>query len=87
MNINHKQKELIDEIFNKVIKKYPEIKFLNLSKNPDDIEHIWINVLTPMDEEKEIELRHFSSELEVDIFDNYGYKISIMTEYPNLIYT
>jgi hypothetical protein len=59
---------------------------LNLTTNPDDKEHIWINVLTPMDEEKEIELKYFSFDPEVDIFDNYGYKISVMTENPNLIF-
>jgi len=51
--MNHKQKELIDELFNKVKAKYPEIIFKDLSVSPDDPDHIWINVIADMDEERE----------------------------------
>ncbi len=86
MRINYKQQELIDFLFNKVKKEYPEIKLLNIESSPDDPEHIWINVEANMDEDREIELKHYSSELEADILINYGYAISIMPENAYAIY-
>ena len=86
MNINYKQKQLIDELFNKVKSKYPVIKFKNLDVSPDDPEHIWINVIADMDEDKEIEMMEYSAELEADLLLDYGYRISIMPENPNAVY-
>ena len=85
MKINHKQEELVQELFNQIIKKYPEITFKNLSLSPDDKDHIWINIIADMDEDREIELMRYSSEIESDIHYNYGYRISIMPENPNLV--
>ena len=86
MRINHKQQELIDELFNKVKELYPEIVFKDLEFSPDDPEHIWINVIVDMDEDKEIEMTHYASDLAIDILLNYGYRISIMPENPNAVY-
>lgn len=86
MKINYKQKQLVDELFNKVRSKYPEIEFKNLDVSPDDSEHIWINVIANMDEDEEINMRHYASELAVDMLINYGYRISIMPENPNSVY-
>ena len=86
MRVNHKQKQLIDELLDKIKSRYPEIIFKNLQTDPEDPEHIWINVIADMDEEKEIELRHYSAHLETEIFTNYGYDISIMPENPNAVY-
>jgi len=86
MRINHKQQQLIDELFNKVKEQYPEIVLKNLEVSPDDPDHIWINVIADMDEDREIEMTHFSSELQYYILMDYGYAISIMPENPNTIY-
>jgi len=86
MKLNYKQKQLIDELFNKVKVRYPEIVYKNLQTDPDDPDHIWINVIADMDEEKEIEMRHFSADLETDILVDYGYAFSIMSENPNAVY-
>ena len=79
MNINHKQKALIDELFNAIKEKYPEIIFDNLSTSPDDPEHIWINVLATIDETREMEMERYAAGLEADIHINFGYRISIMS--------
>jgi hypothetical protein len=79
-----KQKELIQELFGKVQAKYPEISFLRLGTSPEDREHIWIYVLAPMPEEREIELSRYASELESDILVDYGTMLSIMTKNPTL---
>lgn len=86
MRINHKQEQLINELFNKVKEKYPQIVFKNLDVSPDDSEHIWINVIADMDEDLEIEMTQYAAELRSDILMDYGYAISIMPENPNAIY-
>jgi hypothetical protein len=86
MRINIKQKQLIEELLNKVKNKYPEIVFRNLETSPDDHDHIWINVIADMDEDELMEMRHYASDLEVDILMDYGYAISIMPEIPNMVY-
>jgi hypothetical protein len=86
MRINLKQQQLMDELFNKVKENYPEIVFKDLQVSPDDPEHIWINVIADMDEDREIEMNHYSSSLAIDILMDYGYAISIMSENPNAVY-
>jgi hypothetical protein len=86
MRINLKQQQLIEELFNKVKENYPEIVFKDLQVSPDDPEHIWINVISDMDEDREIEMNHYSASLEIDILMDYGYAISIMSENPNAVY-
>jgi hypothetical protein len=36
MRLNHKQKELIDKLYNSVKEKFPEIEYKDLSVSPDD---------------------------------------------------
>ena len=86
MRINHKQQQFMDELFIKVKERYPEIIFKDLQTDPDDPEHIWINVIADMDEDREIEMTHYSAELETDILTDYGYALSIMSENPNAVY-
>lgn len=86
MKINLKQQELIDTLFNKVKAQYPEIVFKDLEVSPDDPEHIWINIIADMDEDKEIEMSHYSAELTTDILLDFGYMISLMPENPNTVY-
>jgi hypothetical protein len=86
MRLNHKQKQLMDELFNKVKECYPEIIFKDLQISPDDPEHIWINVIADMDEDKAIELRHYAADLATDILIDYGYDFSIMPENPNAVF-
>jgi len=86
MSINHKQQELIDYLFDKVKNKYPEIKFQRLWANPDDSEHILIDVLAEMDEEREMEMSHYAASLTADIHNDYGYLISILPGNTSLVY-
>ncbi|MDQ1266567.1 MAG: hypothetical protein QG635_1719 [Bacteroidota bacterium] len=85
MRINHKQQQLIDGLFAKVKERYPELVFKSLEESPDDREHIWINVASNMDEDREIEMHSYSAELATDILLEYGYSFSIMPENPNAV--
>jgi hypothetical protein len=86
MNINLKQEELINTILTKAKEKYPEIVFNNLTSSPDDPEHIWVNIMANFNDDKFSEFLDFAAELDIDILLEYGYKITLMAESPNLIY-
>ncbi len=86
MKINYRQQQLIEELYNKVKLRFPQIKYKDLEVSPDDSEHIWINVIADMDEDEEIEMMKYSAELGTDLLSDYGYRISIMPENPNAVY-
>ncbi len=85
LRLNHKQRELIEELFQTVHAKYPQTRITGYELNPDDKEHIWVIVEVMMDEDTEIELQTFAAELSADVMMDYGYSISLMTENPTLI--
>ena len=78
--INFKQQELIDNLFQVVKAKFPEIELINITRSPDDSSHIWINVTVPEDEDKQIELNEFAAEKGHDILLDYGYWISVIPD-------
>lgn len=78
MRINFKQEQLIDELINSLIKKFPEIKLVDITESPEDSESLWINITAPGDEEREIELREFASDKTTDILIDYGYHMLVM---------
>jgi len=45
--------------------------------------NIWINVIVDWDEERYLEFRDFTAEIESEIDTDYGYRISIMPELPD----
>jgi hypothetical protein len=85
VRMNHKQRELIEELFQTVHAKYPQTRITGYELNPDDKEHIWVIVEVIMDEDTEIELIGYAAELCTDILMDYGYSISIMPENPTLV--
>jgi len=64
--------------------RFPEIEFLNLQRSPEDREHIWINVLAPMSEEREIQLSRYAAGLAADILVEFDIMLSVMPENPEL---
>jgi hypothetical protein len=76
--INFKQQELIDGLLQAVKGKYPEVEFINVTESPEDPADLWINVTAPQDEDREIELSEFTSQLSTDILQDYGYLILVM---------
>lgn len=76
--MNFKQEELVNELFETVKNKYPEISLINITESPEDPDDLWINITAPENEEAEIELREFASDKSTDILLNYGYSILVM---------
>ena len=48
--------------------------------------HVWINIIADMNEDSEIKMTEYASELATDILIDYGYDLSIMPENPNAVY-
>ena len=76
--IDSKQQDLIEQLYQTVKEKYPEIEFLGVSESPEDPADLWINVAAPMDEDREIEMTEFASEKSTDILLDHGYLIFVM---------
>ncbi len=76
--INFKQQELIQQLFQTVRGKYPEIEFLGVTESPEDPADLWINVSASAEEDQEIEMTEFASELSTNLLLEYGYLILIM---------
>ncbi|CAN2040992.1 conserved hypothetical protein [Candidatus Magnetomoraceae bacterium gMMP-15] len=76
--INFKQEELIEKLINQIKEKFPEIDLINITESPEDPESLWINLTAPDDEDREIELREFSSDKVADILLDYGYHMLVM---------
>ena len=75
--VNFKQEELIRRLVKNVQKKFPEVKFINVTISPENPNDLWVNVTAPESEEREFELREYSADLSMDILLDYGYHISI----------
>ncbi|MCP4108914.1 MAG: hypothetical protein GY749_25775, partial [Desulfobacteraceae bacterium] len=76
--INFRQKELIQELFNTVKAKFPEIEFVSVTEGPENPSDLWVNITAPDDEDREIELIEFAGDKITDILIDYGYYFLIM---------
>ncbi len=77
--INFKQQQLLDELFQAVKLKFPELEFINVTESPEDPADLLLNVTAPEDEDREIELSEFASQLSTDILQDYRYLILVMS--------
>lgn len=76
--INSKQQQLLDELLQAVKTKFPEVEFLNVTESPEDPADLLLNITAPEDEDREMELSEFTSQLSTDILQDYGYLILVM---------
>lgn len=85
MIINFKQQELIEELFQTVRGRFPEVELLNVTESPEDPKDLWVNILVPEDEDQEIALTELASEKTTDMLLDYGYHISIMPRHKRYL--
>lgn len=76
--INFKQEELIAEIVEKVKGQFPEVELINVVESPEDPETLWINVTTPEDEARELDLLEFTGDITTEILMDYGYYLLVI---------
>lgn len=77
--INFKQRELSQLLFDKLKKRFPELELVDIVESPENSNSIWVNVIMPDDEDREIEVREMASELSADINMDYGYHILVLS--------
>lgn len=76
---NFKQKELSHMLFDRLKEKFPEIRLTGITPGAEDPEDIWVNIIYPEDEDREIALRELAGEISSDILLDYGYSVSIVS--------
>ncbi|MCP4110225.1 MAG: hypothetical protein GY749_32670 [Desulfobacteraceae bacterium] len=74
---NFKQIELSHVLFDKLKEKFPEIKLVSITPTFYNPDNIWVNIIYPEDEDREIEMGEMASEISTDILLDYGYHISV----------
>jgi len=74
---NEKQIELSKTLFDRLKKRFQEIALVDVTESAENPYHIWVNIVMPDDEDREIELREMASEISTDILMDYGYHITI----------
>lgn len=76
--IDFKQKELVEYLLNRVKEKFPEIELIEVVHSAEDPNDLWVVVNKPADEDREIAIREYASEISSDILLDYGYSILMM---------
>jgi hypothetical protein len=75
--INFKQKELSQQLFDKLKTQYPEIELVSIEESPIYQDSIWVNIIMPEDEERDISMSELAAEISTDMLTDYGYDIMI----------
>jgi len=73
-----KKQELVEELFKNIKVRFPEVELINVTHSPEDPNDLWINITAPEDEDREIALTEYASELETDILLKFGVLLMIM---------
>ncbi len=74
---NDKQMELSHMLFGKLKSEFPEIRLIDVTEAAYDPSHVWVNLIMPDDEDREIALCEMAAEISADILLDYGYGITI----------
>ena len=80
MRINFKQEQLIEEFQDDLKKHFPDVRFVEVTESCENPNDLWIHVIRPEDDDREIELTEFFGEKTMDILENYGYHMLIMPD-------
>jgi len=78
---NPRMLELASEVMEKVRACFPEVNFLRYRNNPENENSIFIEVTAPFDEDRELELSEFVSEIGSDIALEYGFMIFVLPQH------
>lgn len=77
--INFKAKELSHKLFEDLKQQFPEIELVEIVESPVYQNTIWVCIIMPDDEDREINLREIASEISTDILLEYGHSIGIVS--------
>jgi len=77
--INFKVKELSHKLFENLKQQFPEIELAGIIESPIYQNTIWVRLIMPDDEDREINLREMAGEITTDILLEYGHSIGIIS--------
>lgn len=80
--INFKQRELSQGLFEQLQAKFPEIELVKITESYETPEDIWVHLMMPEDEEREMEMRDLAADISTDMLIDYGYHITIISASP-----
>jgi hypothetical protein len=83
--VNHKQAELLSRLFEQVQERFPSLERQEISRSPEDSEHIFLYVHAPLSEDEEVDFINFTGDLEADIFQETGYRLSLMPRFSPIM--
>ncbi len=76
---NDKQIELSNTLFDRLKSRFPEVNLVGITESAENPNHIWVNLVMPDDEDREIELREMAGEISTDILLDYGHHITTIS--------
>ena len=79
---NDKEIELSHGLFNQLKEQFPEIALAGITPSAENPQDVWVNLVMPEDEDREIALREIAAEISTEILLDYGYHITIVTADP-----
>ncbi|NUO84123.1 hypothetical protein HUU05_28955 [candidate division KSB1 bacterium] len=83
MTLNHKQKELIEQLVKEIETKFPETKFIDAAASPESGNTIWLEFTHPHNEEKFMEIIEYAGGRTMDILLDYGYHFLVLPSEVN----
>ena len=69
--------ELSHRLFDNLKALFPEIELVSIVESPFQKDSIWVNIILPENDERNIALSELAGELSTDIMMDYGYDIMI----------
>ncbi len=69
--------ELSHLLFDKLKAQFPEIELVSIVESPFQRDSIWVNIILPEDDDRDIALTELAGEISTDILMDYGYDIMI----------
>jgi hypothetical protein len=69
--------ELGQKLFKRLKERFSELEMVSMTESDENRDHIWVNIIMPGDEEREIAVREMASELSMDILLEHGYHITV----------
>ena len=83
--ISTRRQQLANEIFSTLQAQYPEISLIQIRRSPEHPDDTWIDVLAPMDEDREMAMNAYAAQLESNILVEYNYHFSTLSQNPTLV--
>lgn len=75
--LNFKEKELSNNLFNKLKEQFPAIELVEIIENCFDDGDVWMRVIPPLDRQERNQFSELAADLATDTLIEYGYDIVI----------